>query len=251
MKSIHGERGIQTFHPEDIPELIQSGEINAETITFNEPAMAIWEGDAERLAAILSVGGWDLRYSSAGAMQGIPSYPLLTLAAKMGQCACIDVLLEARANIDEWVTSPNGEREHVGTPVMVAIENLKGDAVELLLGRNADPNGTDVALNRPTHLAAMFDDVRTLALLAAASADLGAKNMNGKTALHFAIKKEKPRATEWLLKGAQSSQTFNLSETLREPDVNGETPLHYALAIGSKAAAHLLIEREYYLIACS
>lgn len=224
--------GLHALNPEHVWELMTEGTINAGTLMFTAPAQAIWDGNAEDLERVLKESDWDLRYSNPGG-NSVTRYPLLTLAARRGDCACIEVLLKAGASIDEWAMTPEGTRQQVGTALMVAIENQSPRAAALLLERKADPNGTDAALNRPTHLAAIFDDMETLPLLAAAGADIGAANMNGRTALHVAIRRESTRAITWLLeRGAP----------IKEADHDGDTPLHYALKNQLKAAAHVLIE---------
>ena len=199
-------------------------DLTPDATLFNPPALAIFQSDAKMLKEVLDGGRWSLNVCTATLrlVGPEPEYPLITLAARRGECACIEELLARGAQLESIARSPSGEREKVGTPLMVAIEHKQQQAAALLLSRRADPNANDPALNTPAHLAAMFDDVETLVLLDKAGADLKAANTNGRTALHFAISHDHPRTITWLLEKLDDA-------ALSEPDRFDETPLHYAV----------------------
>eukprot|EP00931_Biecheleriopsis_adriatica_P110091 TRINITY_DN84376_c0_g1_i1.p1 TRINITY_DN84376_c0_g1~~TRINITY_DN84376_c0_g1_i1.p1 ORF type:complete len:460 (-),score=132.18 TRINITY_DN84376_c0_g1_i1:106-1422(-) len=236
IKSIGKGLKLMSCSPQHMAKFAEEGTLTPSTVVFNPPALQIMSSNVEMLKRMLLEESLDLRYSCLPLGSGRPTdqYPLITLAARRGECQCIELLLEHRAEIDAVARKADGSRQQVGTPVMVAIEHHRPQAAALLIKRGANPHVTDPALNTPLHLAAMVDDVETMPLLKKAGADLAAANMNGRTALHFAIKCDNPRAIDWLL---------SQGVPVKEADKFDETPLHYAVKMGSKKAAHLLIER--------
>ncbi|KAL0870858.1 hypothetical protein ABMA27_004701 [Loxostege sticticalis] len=182
-------------------------------------------------------------------------------AAARGDAARLNSLLDAEPrHID--ATDENG-----CSTLQRAAADGHVDAVQLLLRRGADPNKQDhVHGNTAAHEAAWKGYSRCVALLAAAGADLRARNAGGFAPLHLACQNgHNQSCREVLLAGAPPDIQNNYGDTslhtaaryghagvtrilisaqckVSEQNKNGDTALHIAAAMGRRKLTRILLE---------
>ena len=152
-------------------------------------ADAAMRGDEAAVRALIAEG------ADVNAAQG-DGMTALHWAASNRDPGLAGVLLTAGANVDA------GTRIGHYTPLHVAAQAGAGEVVEILLGAGAAPEAPITAGGgaRPLHLAGASGDVRAVAALVAAGADVDATEESwGQTPLMFAASKGRTAAVRTLL----------------------------------------------------
>jgi ankyrin repeat protein len=122
----------------------------------------------------------------------------------------------------------------LGAGSEIADAVMNGDTAEVrrLLAAKADVNATQVDGATALHWAVYRDQVETAQLLLAAGADAKAANREGTTPLFMAALYGNPRMIDVLLKGGAD---------VKQRGPNGETPVMYAARNGNPDAIKLLV----------
>jgi ankyrin repeat protein len=231
--------------------------LREEAIATADPALhelvaAIKAGDADDVSALLADGAY------FDSMDG-PDHVLLPIAAKEGQLAIVQLLLDAGADVNSTMDGRAPDREFSEAPALLhaaAWGHL--DVVELLLANGAKPNEAEASFGEvPLHYAAHYNhaDIVNALLDNGAAVDVRRQG-DGTTPFHWAIINNSIEAAEALIDGGAhvnlveeqaglsplillfSSTQVNVNDTIRllldaGADVNiasewGTTPLMYA-----------------------
>ena len=156
----------------------------------------------------------------------------LSAAAREGDVARINQLLNEGANVDEF---PSGKWS--ATPLYWSLFNCKFDAAQLLLKKGANVNLTDSYGSSPLHLAAGCKNAEAsfVATLLQKGADVNYKNpSDGLTSLHYASSSGSADVVNVLL---------DKNADINARDHKGTTPLMLAAKRNSLPVAKLLLER--------
>lgn len=116
------------------------------------------------------------------------------------------------------------------TPFIFAIYSYYYDAIPILLGKKANVNAVDVNGNSALHWAVSCDKANIIILLIEFGSEIYETNFNGRTALHFGASEGSSRAVEALIKKGADVNT---------QDKNGRTPIILALQ-----SEHLFIAKS-------
>jgi ankyrin repeat protein len=146
---------------------------------------------------------------------GESGYTPLHEAASAGS-ESVKLLLAAGANV-------NAKSQYGDPPLSVAVRNRNDAAVEVLLEAGADPNilfrTSDTSSSRwsPLHAAAFSLNQKRVRLLLARGANVGIKDSDGNTPLHWAARSQSDQAHAMvallLASGADVSARNNKGET--------------------------------------
>lgn len=121
------------------------------------------------------------------------------------------------------------------TPLHIAAHYADSAMVELLLANGAETQVKDWRGVSPLHAALTGKSVvQNLALLVDAQADMEAKDLHGRTALHIAVQHDLPAAAHFLLQCGANSEVSDSSK---------ETLLITAVRIGREWAIKPLLEK--------
>jgi hypothetical protein len=146
---------------------------------------AAWIGDAQAVAALLSMGA-KVDLEAKEEFQGLmPSGSALAVAASAGRAEICTSLLAAGANV-------NKKNQHGTTPLIAALTHSSIECVPILLDHGADVNARDALGETPLMLLAHWGPdnpiaQRALDQVLAAGADVLAKDDKGQTAEDWAI----------------------------------------------------------------
>ena len=190
------------------------------------------------------------------------------LAAQNGNVAVINCLINCCPEIDV------NQRDHKGTPLIIATKSRNFKTVEKLIWGKANIDVMDDNGDTPLHWATLNGDARLVSFLAC-TAQLTSRNNKGRTALALAARLGYGEIFKILLdKGADIHTTDNSLRTIMHqaciaegteilkyvlttplftapsfvPDNDkGESALHYACRIGNKAAVAVLLHQEVQL----
>ena len=239
------ERGLggprDTASAQRLYGLMAQGDEDAQELLSESLMEAVWDGDAKALALRLDAGG---KVGTA-----------LHAAAEGGQLNMVELLLNARANI-------NHADEEGETPLMSAAKAGELEVAKLLCTRGATRTGREVELAlEEGHMltAAWFTTSMTLMdAVWAGNAEVLAMRLKeeggqvdwnarrgGQTPLTHAIDFERPALVELLLSAGADANAAN---------DNGWRPLHFAVANNYTAIVKLLLTRRViclHSIACT
>jgi len=145
-----------------------------------------------------------------------------------------DAPLTAAVLVSEMLVPINVTDAEGRTPLQLSLLMQEGRTLRLLLENQADTTIPDSDDRRALYLAAYYGDtLYTTSLLTALDIDVDAKNTKKRqTALHIAAEKNHPKTIALL-------QTYDASLTAR--DIDGNAPLHLAIANGSTEASMVLL----------
>ncbi|MEI7938350.1 MAG: ankyrin repeat domain-containing protein [Verrucomicrobiota bacterium] len=170
----------------------------------------------------------------------------LAVAANSGDIAALKLLLVNGADPNtnamvNWAFSTkdsNHLQDGKCTPLFLAVNQRHADAARELVRCKADPNGPDP--NQRSLLYEALPDASTLGVLLDAGADPN-QSVGGVPLLVRAVWDKNQPAVELLL--AHHAEV-NCTNSFGRTDAigNGQTPLHAAAALGSKAIAELLLK---------
>ncbi|MCX6917161.1 MAG: ankyrin repeat domain-containing protein [Verrucomicrobia bacterium] len=170
----------------------------------------------------------------------------LAVAANSGDMAALKLLLVNGADPNtnamvNWAFSTKDSNHLQGgkcTPLFLAVNQRHVDAARELVRCKADPNGSTP--NQRPLLYEALSDASTLGVLLDAGADLN-QSVEGVPLLVRAVLDKNQPAVELLL--AHHAEV-NCTNSFGQTDAvgNGQTPLHAAAALGSKAIAELLLK---------
>jgi ankyrin repeat protein len=135
--------------------------------------LACRDGLAEAVSMLLEIGG-----ARAGAGNHALQTPL-HLAAWAGRIACMELLLEAQADVER-------KDESDRTALHLAASGGRAEAVALLVRAGAEKEAGDIEGRTPLHLACWNGHGRAAATLIEAGADVSAADKLGVTPLHLA-----------------------------------------------------------------
>ncbi|MEO0964692.1 MAG: ankyrin repeat domain-containing protein [Planctomycetota bacterium] len=183
--------------------------------------------------------------------------PRLRLYASQGDPTAVASMISRGADVD--ARGVNGR-----TPLSLAAKPGHATVVEVLLKAGADPDrpDDDYRNTAPLHLAATHGHVGVIVLLLDAGADIDLPTISTSTPLWFAANFGQHAAVDKLLeRGADPDASLPLIQAavwgddalvtklldaganINPQDVNGNTPLHYAILGQHTSTANLLIQR--------
>ncbi len=264
-----GVLGVEDLEIQRIQSLIRNSPdlINALSVGGEAPLHgAALNGRLSVMKFLLDNGAQiDLRRSSG-------RWTALAIACDAGHKAVAELLLDRGAN-------PNA-RLHGGGTVLHSVA-AKGylSILELLLRRGADPDLKDEEGRTPLHLAVLVSQTRVVESLLGAKVNLEEKDYAGRTPLHLAVKAHDLDMSELLLKrGANidaqdksgwpplgvamnldgavpqlavpTERQVRMATALLERGagldfvVNGQTPLHLAVALNSPELVRRIVDRK-------
>jgi len=150
------------------------------------------------------------------------NYPI-HIALMRGYMDCLRILLTAR---DLRINAPNRQGD---TPLHIAAGSGNYDAVNLLLGKGANPNGLDRQRSTPLHRAAEAGATDVIELLLSRSANINAQDAHRRTPLHrclyyYPTSQIDPSDTVNFL--------MNRGADIYAVDDEGKIPLHVAAKFG-------------------
>ncbi|KAJ7352739.1 hypothetical protein OS493_034090 [Desmophyllum pertusum] len=122
------------------------------------------------------------------------------------------------------------------TPLHRAAINNHAQVVKFLLEKNFPVDPRDVNCSTPLLLASAVGGLETVKVLLGCAADVTLKDCNLRSVLHVAIGHS--RTLETLLKATPSKQL------IKEKDVDGFAPIHYAVQSGNVQDVSLLISSD-------
>lgn len=198
--------------------LVESGaEIDARDLSGRSPlAASVDAGELDTARYLVGAG------ASILARDGKDESPL-TMAAKKGRDALDAVITPANINVAD-----SGGR----TPLRILVDQKPlVDVIEAALAKKANVDTCDCDSRTALHAALSTGNLVVAARLAAAGADIFARDKNGETPVSLAIGLG-PDALKAILAG----------DRLRAVDPLGATALHYAAQAGNAAAIDWLIQ---------
>ena len=137
----------------------------------------------------------------------------LEMAAAKGNVACVDILVEAGADVNK--------KDYYGTPLVRAAKGGHEECVQFLLSKGADVNVSECSGCRAFDLAARHGNETCLNLLIKAGADVNSLKENGFTTLMEAIRFGNKKCVSALIKAG--------------PDVNASNSYgHSAITMAAK-----------------
>ncbi len=169
-------------------------------------AKAVVDGDVDALRAALPESRW--------AHARVGRLPLLHLAAQLGHAALVHALLEARANPNVRISTPDNPR---ATALHLAVQaGHAGVVTALLTYPKLDLDRTDGHGNTALGYALTTDRWDIVRLLVEAGADPNQKvnSKDGETALHFAARKGDAEAVRFLLAHGANPTVGSFSQVL-------------------------------------
>jgi len=155
--------------------------------SFGEPALvdAAWNGDANGVAALLSMGA-KVDLEQKGQFRGLlPSGTALAVAGSAGRTEICKSLLAAGADV-------NKKNQHGNTPLLAALTHGDIQCVPTMLAYGADVNVRDALGETPLMLVSQWDPrdptvTRVLEELLAKGADVKARDDKGQSAEDWAV----------------------------------------------------------------
>ena len=193
------------------------------TDVFTPPppiAEAAYRGDVDMVKNQLSLG--------IAADTRVGPFTILHTACRQGHPEVISALLDAGADIER-----EDEEEGV-TPLIMALECLRDNAVQTLLDRGADVEHENWDGMRPLHWASKTGSVPMSKLLISKGAEVDADNGDEYTALTIAIKEGNEQLVQLFIEhGADVNKASS----------KGKVPLHYASGHAFPRIAEMLIEK--------
>lgn len=209
-------------------------------------SQAACEGDAEKLAALLSTVELDRSSLSEALMQATlhcstatdhldcvetllgkgagvnyrtaEGVTVLMKACELGQIQLVELLLQRGANI--------GERSREGkTPLHFAVDTNYGDnsdVVQFLISQGGDVNASDGQNRTPLHVAALKGSAQSLKALVAAGGRAKALDKSGDTPMSLALKFDRSTCVQLLIDQGRETRTTP------ESSLNPLPPTHCA-----------------------
>lgn len=170
----------------------------------------------------------------------------LSAAAHHGYAEILADLAARGADVNAvaWMRydkTSEGKRNDV-TPLMLAIESRKPEAVELLLKRGANPSYVSIGGMSALVKAASLGFEDGIRLLLAHGADPDATDSNGQTALSFAIGRNQLGSVRALLRGGTDPDNARGSNEGKKERKFYAVPLVQAIGLQRRDAALLLLE---------
>ncbi|MEM0914094.1 MAG: ankyrin repeat domain-containing protein [Planctomycetota bacterium] len=183
--------------------------------------------------------------------------PRLRMYAAQGDATAVASMIGRGADLD--ARGINGK-----TPLSLAATRGHATVARLLLNAGADPDRPedDHRNTAPLHLAATFDHVDVVVLLLDAGADIDLPTISTATPLWFATNFGQHAAAEKLLEcgadpdaglpliqaalwgdDALVTELLDAGADIDAQDINGNTPLHYAILGQHTSTANLLTQR--------
>ncbi|MBL8033257.1 MAG: ankyrin repeat domain-containing protein [Leptospiraceae bacterium] len=120
-------------------------------------------------------------------------YTALFFAVDANDLPRIELLISHGANLDVRCGKTQS------TPLNIACDHEKPDALQILLGAGADINYKDGSGSAALHMAVFNQNARFVRLLAEAGADINIAENSGRTALHMACSLGSPEMVQLLL----------------------------------------------------
>ncbi len=269
------ERG---YSASSIVALVTAGaSVNARDAAGNTPLHLAWSRAAEARGArivrghrniverLLALGADPAARNDRGQLPN-PAHCENWNTVSFTRAAAVPVFADCLASGRE-VNERNGAGD---TPVLLAVSEWKTDVSTMLLEEGADPNGRNLQGLSPLHLAAndLRGDTVLTALLLASGADPNLRDNSGGTPLHRAVRLQDPGIAQLLLRaGAELDARDSQGQTplqwamnrgrmngpviealgeagadLRVVDLNGESPLHRAVALQDRRLITRLLE---------
>lgn len=158
----------------------------------------------------------------------------LHLAAIYGHKKVLDFLLEEAGSTKDELCGNESASIQGYSPLHLALLHSKEDIVECLINAGADVNTRTSFKATPLHFAATE---RSFAILIEKGAEIDAKDNEGNTSLHYAIKGNKMEVVRALIKAGADVNTTNTKT---------QTPLDCAIAQSSAKLYDLLRSNGAY-----
>jgi len=161
----------------------------------------------------------------------------LRKAAGLGRTGALEGILgRCAAELLHGVDEPDGDGS---TPLALACGGGHADCARLLVGAGADPNRTNRGGWAPLHRACFGGHAKTVKWLLDAKRGAGASpaavNARGSGAIHACVPGGHARLLEYLADAEK--------RPVDDPNVDGDTPLHFAVLSRQPGVAALLVAR--------
>ena len=202
----------------------RSQDVNASGGRYDTPLHAAAAGGSPEVVQLLLTHNVDVN------IRGEKNTTALHHASEAGHVMASRVLLDEGADVN--ALNNDGE-----TPLIVASGYGSAktcmEVVELLLGRDANPNLRDHNGRPPIYVALMRDRLDVARLLRGRGADPNARDDDGRTLLHLASQEGEPNAARGLLE---------LGVDVNSCDSEGKTPIRMAFDEGHDEIIQVLTE---------